>query len=138
MQVAEVIRDLACQLQAFIRNLAGAHSLSPTQAQILFTIPTDGLSMSALAKRLGLDASTMTRIIANMVLQGWVQQTPDTRDRRVTLVRLTTEGENLYRELLDELEAQLALVLKGLDADGQELLLAPLEDLAWRLMKARL
>lgn len=138
MQVAEVIRDLACQLQAFIRNLAGAHALSPTQAQILFTVPPDGLSMSEVAKRLGLDASTMSRIIANMVAQGWVQQTPDSRDRRVTLVRLTGEGDILYRQLLEELEAQLALVLKGLDSDGQELLLAPLEDLAWRLMKARL
>lgn len=137
MRVAEVIRVLACQLQALIRTIAGGQNLSPTQAQVIFSVPADGLSMSALARRLGLDASTMSRIIGKMAEHGWVRQKRDLSDRRVTVVRLTDSGRSLYVLLQDDLETRLESLVADLDTAGQEELLEPLESLAWRMVKAR-
>ena len=137
MRNAEVIRDLACQLQAFIRVLAGERQLSPTQAQVLFTITADGISMSDLARRLGLDPSTMSRIVAMMVAKGWLEQSRSNSDRRVKLVALSADGAELSRRLEQDLEQRLEGILIDLDGDGLESLTRSLEDLAWRLIKAR-
>lgn len=137
MRTAEVIRDLACQLQAFIRVLAGKRQLSPTQAQVLFTITADGISMSDLARRLGLDPSTMSRIVAMMVARGWLEQTRSDADRRVTLVALSADGAELSRQLEHDLEQRLETILGDLEGDGLESLNRSLEDLAWRLIKER-
>lgn len=137
MRVAEVIRDLACQLQAFIRTLAGERNLSPTQAQVLFTITADGISMSDLARRLGLDPSTMSRIVAMMVAKGWLEQSPSADDRRVTLVALSADGADLHGQLEHDLQLRLDDALGDMDSDDLEKLKRPLEDLAWRLIKAR-
>ena len=137
MRVAEVIRDLACQLQAFIRTLAGERNLSPTQAQVLFTITADGISMSNLARRLGLDPSTMSRIVAMMVAKGWLEQTRSSADRRVTLVALSADGAELNRQLEHDLQQRLENILGDLESEDLERLNRSLEDLAWRLIKAR-
>ncbi|MCH7574039.1 MAG: MarR family transcriptional regulator [Candidatus Marinimicrobia bacterium] len=137
MRVTEVIRDLACHLQAFIRTLAGERNLSPTQAQVLFTVTADGISMSDLARRLGLDPSTMSRIVAMMVSKGWLEQTPSADDRRVTLVALSADGADLHGQLEHDLQLRLDDALGDMDSDDLENLKRPLEDLAWRLIKAR-
>ena len=137
MRVAEVIRDLACQLQAFIRTLAGERNLSPTQAQILFTITADGISMSDLARRLGIDPSTMSRIVAMMNAHGWLDQNSSSDDKRVTLVTLSADGAELLDQLEHDLQLRLDGALSDMDSDALENLKRPLEDLAWRLMKVR-
>ena len=137
MPVTEVIRDLSCQLHATVRLVAGALQLSPTQAQVIFNVPPDGISMSALSHRLGLDASTMTRIIAKLIRNGWVERSSAPEDRRVNLVDLTDLGQRLYRQLDAGMETEVQAVVAGLDAERQEDLAEHLEELTWRLLKQR-
>ncbi|MCH7939851.1 MAG: MarR family transcriptional regulator, partial [Candidatus Marinimicrobia bacterium] len=80
---------MAGQLQALIRLVARPWRLSSTQALILFTLPLDGIPHSDLARRLGLDASTITRVVVKMQTAGLVERLRSTQDRRVFLVTPT-------------------------------------------------
>lgn len=138
MRVIEVIRDLACQLQALIRQIAGEMGLTTTQAQVLFTLPADGMSMSALAERLGLDNSTISRIIQHMEKQNWVTRIPSMRDRRVIKVSLTATGKQVHYRLNETLETALRPLIESLEMDRQESLEQHLEELSWSILRRRI
>ena len=137
MQITGVLRDLTCQLQALLRGVSRERHLTLTQAQILLNLPVDGLPLSSLAHRLGLDISTISRIIDNMVKRQWVQRVPVPEDRRINRVVPTAAGTRLYHQLTDGLESEVKSILSGLDASRLETLGQDLEDLTWRMMQHR-
>ncbi|UCH09943.1 MAG: MarR family transcriptional regulator [Fidelibacterota bacterium] len=137
MHIAEVLRDLTCQLQALLRSVAHTHQLSLTQAEILLSLPLDGLPVSTLAQRLGLDTSTVSRIIKNMEVDGWVHRAPATNDRRVTQVTLTAGGTVIYQQLNASFNTEVNRLLANVPAEQQEILSQHLEDLTWKMMQHR-
>lgn len=67
--------------------------LSVSEAHALSDIADHGpLSAGELAKRLRLEKSTVSRIIAQLQARGWMERTPDAHDRRVALLSLTPTG----------------------------------------------
>lgn len=117
----------------YVTAVSNEPHLSPTQAQVLFSIPLDGIPMSSLGHRLGLDASTISRIIHKMVQPGWVARQPAVQDRRAIRVLKTEAGHRIYRQLINDLDAQVEALLMGLNADRHESLSQNLEELSWRM-----
>ena len=137
MQAPEALRSLAIQLQALIRVVARRQGLSSTQALILLTIPVDGSPLSELAQRLGLDASTITRVTANMATAGLVKRRRSTTDRRVFLIAATAKGRELHQQLLDRWEQEVRAVLDTLEPERRDSLGRDLEELSWQLLRHR-
>jgi DNA-binding MarR family transcriptional regulator len=137
MRSTEVLRDLACQLQALLRITAGKQHLSSTQAQILLILPVDGLPLSVLAQRLGLDPSTISRIVDKMVHKGWIRRETTPEDGRISRIIFTHQGYELYLQLTDSMDAEIQNILSEISAEQLEKLNQDLEDLAWRLLKHR-
>jgi MarR family transcriptional regulator for hemolysin len=59
----------------------------------------DGLSQRELARRLFVEAPTLTRHIDRMAAEGLLLRSQDPHDRRVTRIRLTAAGRQLHRRL---------------------------------------
>ncbi len=137
MHMAGILRDLACQLQALMRGVSRRHRLSLTQAQVLLNLPVDGLPLSSLAHRLGLDISTISRIADKMAQRQWVRREAAADDKRVNRVVPTKEGQALYRQLSDSLDDEVKTLLAGLDGERQESLGQHLEELTWRMLRQR-
>ena len=137
MHMAGILRDLACQLQALMRGVSRRHRLSLTQAQVLLNLPVDGLPLSSLAHRLGLDISTISRIADKMAQRQWVRREVAADDKRVNRVVPTEEGQALYRQLSDSLDDEVKTLLAGLDGKRQESLGQHLEELTWRMLQQR-
>lgn len=55
--------------------------------------------MNELSKQMGLAKSTMTRIVNNMVREGWIEQVRNRRDRRLVNVQLTRKGKEVAKGL---------------------------------------
>lgn len=53
------------------------------------------LTQNELARRLGLQKSTVSRLVAQMEGKGWVQRARDDHDRRAQRLRLTAAGSDL-------------------------------------------
>lgn len=72
------------------------HGVRGTQFTILvMLILRDGAAVSALAKALGMDRTTLTRNVALLEAKGWVQSRPDAEDARAHVISVTGEGRAL-------------------------------------------
>ena len=68
-------------------------SITPSQMGIIFFLNIKGeMNMSALSVSMGLDNSTLTRLVDKLVRTGFVERVPNPADRRGFLVRVTETG----------------------------------------------
>jgi DNA-binding MarR family transcriptional regulator len=74
------------------------------------------MSMSALAERLGIDASYVTTIADQLEERGLIERQAHPTDRRIKSLELTAEGRRLRERLVDELWVEVPL-LDALSAD---------------------
>lgn len=71
-------------------------NLYPGQELLLMQLwDKDGQSQIELICRLGLDASTVTKMVQRLECQGHITRTPSTTDKRVMQVNLTSSGKSL-------------------------------------------
>lgn len=130
-------RELQERLTEFVRTF-GLHQpdrtpcgqpLSVSEAHALSDVARhQPLSAGELAKRLQLEKSTVSRIIAQLQRRGWIDRTPHTGDRRVALLSLTPAGRKAEAELTEARHRRFSsllerippqerpVVLRGLDA----------------------
>ena len=66
MNITEFVISLVSDYNAIIRAAAMSLNFTTSQAFHILSIPFDGISMSNLSQRLGLDASTLTRNIKKL------------------------------------------------------------------------
>ena len=133
MNIAELLTDLASGTNAIIRSSASKLNLTVSQAFHLLSIPYDGISMSGLAHKLGLDNSTLTRNIQKLEKLNLVIRQSDNYDKRVQLTVLTNKGTSLLKSLEFNLEQQTSQVLDHIDLETQVHLTTILEKLSWAL-----
>ena len=55
--------------------------------------------MSSLSKQLGVDNSTMTRLIDVLIRNKWVEKYKGENDKRVVFVKTTSKGESIRNEI---------------------------------------
>ena len=93
MEITELFIQLLIDLQSLVRKNNKSLSLSLSQVVVLSSIPAMGTTMSSLSFRIGVDNSTLTRLINVLENKGLVQKTSNPEDKRSTIVRLTKLGE---------------------------------------------
>ncbi len=92
--------------KSWMADQLAEHDLTPLLAHALHAIAdgdADGLTMSAFANCVFVDASNATGMVDRLEARGLVERLPSTADRRVKLVHLTAAGKRLHRRL-DELQ----------------------------------
>ena len=111
MSYGELLNSLFINLQSMIKKNVNIDGASFQRVTALSIIPTDGIEMSSLASRLGIDNSTATRLIIGMENVGWVNRQTSKIDKRIIEVCLTSEGSRLQFEL----DKQLNLIGEKVD-----------------------
>ena len=134
MDFTELITDITIQYTALIRYTAAKFNLTTSQAFHLISIPMDGIPMSKLAHKLGLDASTLTRNIEKLEKLSLVQRERDSYDKRTVRVICTTEGFAVTKKIENELNEQNFHILDRIDLDLQENMADILEKLGWSMI----
>jgi DNA-binding MarR family transcriptional regulator len=79
------------------------------------------MSMSALADRLGIDASYVTTIADQLEERGLIERRPHPTDRRIKSLALTPEGRQLRDTLADELWVEVPVLDALTAAERREL-----------------
>ena len=133
MNIPELLTDLTIHYNALIRNAASQLNLTVSQAFHLLSIPHDGIPMSQLAHKLGLDASTLTRNIQKLEKMELIKRNQESYDKRVQKAVLTEKGEEMI-ELLDEsLQEMNNTFMEQIDLDSQENITDILEKIVWAM-----
>ena len=133
MNLAELLLDLTTHNNAIIRSAASKLNLTVSQAFHLVSIPHDGIPMSKLAHKLGLDASTLTRNIQKLEKLGLLKRMHDSYDKRVQKAVLTTLGAQMTDQIEEILLQTTNSILEQIDLDSQQSMGELLEQLIWSM-----
>lgn len=119
-EVAEALVRAARRLRhASVHDLAPL-GLTPGQERALRLVARsgpDGLRMGELATRMGVVPRSATGAVDGLEQAGLVERVPDPASRRSVLVRLTTAGSRIQRNLADARVSAAADLLGVLDTD---------------------
>lgn len=138
VQIRSSIEQLMQRLGYLEEVKSDCCSLSIVQSTALMAIGRQqGLSVNALAEQLGLDKSTASRHVTNLVQSGYVIRHESPEDRRFFSLTLTEKGiqnfntleattEQFYQRIVNHmapedqkaLEQGLEALLKALEASG--------------------
>ena len=135
MQFGELLSSLLINLQALIKREVSLGRASFPKIIALSIIPPDGLEMSALAKRMGIDNSTATRLVSGMESTGWVSRKSYSNDKRVTQVFLTKKGYSLQIDLEEQFALIGKVVEESLNPSDKVNISDSLSSLNWVLLK---
>lgn len=93
----------------------------------------DGVTQKELAERVGLDGSSLVRLLDILQGHGWVERRADTSDRRSKRIFLTEDGKAAVARIrATMLEAELAM-LQDLDDNEIETMLAGVQKIRARV-----
>ena len=124
--------------KTIIGRLLRELGLAPGQELLLLQLwDRDRCSQADLVERLGLDPSTVTKMLQRLERDGWVGREPSPSDRRVMVVTLTAAGRDLQgavTTLWSELEGE---TVKTLTPDEREEFLRLLRKVEGGLRAAR-
>ena len=133
MNIPELLTNLTTHYNAIFRQYSSRLSLTASQAFHLLSIPVDGISMSGLANKLGLDASTLTRNILKLEKLDLVRRKQDRNDKRILVVYLTDKGKGRVEKIEESLLDLNCSMMKYIDLDDQENIPEMLEKLVWAM-----
>ena len=133
MNIPELLTNLTTHYNAIFRQYSSRLSLTAPQAFHLLSIPVDGISMSGLANKLGLDTSTLTRNIQKLEKLDLVRRKQDRNDKRILAVYLTDKGRGRVEKVEDSLLDLNFAMMKYIDLDDQENIPEMLEKLVWAM-----
>ena len=133
MNIPELLANLTTHYNAIFRQYSSRLSLTAPQAFHLLSIPVDGISMSGLANKLGLDTSTLTRNIQKLEKLDLVRRKQDRNDKRILAVYLTDKGRGKVEKIEESLLDLNFSMMKYIDLDDQENIPEMLEKLVWAM-----
>ena len=99
MNITENLSDISLNYFALLRKLSSKFDLTLSQALLLLYVPFDGISVSNLSDKLGIDISTMTRNIQRIEKLGLIKRSKDLNDKRSIKLNLSTRGIKLVKNI---------------------------------------
>jgi DNA-binding MarR family transcriptional regulator len=87
----------------------------------------NGISLNSLAETLGLDNSTMSRTVNNLVVKRLAKREPDPGDRRYIRIALTPKGRKLFTDIETGMENFFEHAFENIPEDKRSLVFEGLE-----------
>ena len=138
MNMGEILNELFFSLNFFHRKIiCNDKNDSLAQCLAILSIPKNGVEMRIVTKKLGIDKSTLTRIIENLEKVDLVFRKKNNKDRRSVKIYLTEQGlyqSEKYRLRLEILGKQIL----SNNIQNKKELKSTLENFLWELWKYNL
>ena len=135
MEFGELLKAFLLDLQSLFRYRVTNADLTLPQILLLSSISSEGTDMSSLSKQLGVDNSTMTRLIGVLIRNGWVEKFKGENDKRVVYVKITVKGEIIRQEIDNKINDFGIEILNTIDPEDRNDMREMLTSLHWILSK---
>ena len=107
-----------------------AHDLTPVQYAALVAIHTHpGIDATRLSAVIAFDRSTLGNVIERLEAKHYIERRPASVDKRVKLLRVTSQGSALLRAILPSVDRAQQRMLQPLPPKDRKTLLALLAQL---------
>jgi DNA-binding MarR family transcriptional regulator len=118
-QLRELIRIVIRNLGMLEKTVACC-GITLAQCQAIIEIGRENIiSLTDLADLLGLDKSTISRTINNLVQAGLVHRKQDDTNRRYVTIQLTDPGRKLYHDIEDGVSTYYQQILGAIEKGKQ-------------------
>jgi DNA-binding MarR family transcriptional regulator len=140
-ETAARLRILIARLSRRLKPTEAAGELTTSEVDVLGIMARERqapVKLSELAVLAGLNPTMLSRMVAKLEAQGWLERLADVSDGRVSRVELTPAGRRLHEKVRKERSRRLAYELDLMpeaDRVAIEAALPALERLAERLME---
>ncbi|MBE76356.1 MAG: hypothetical protein CMG41_01265 [Candidatus Marinimicrobia bacterium] len=135
MNYGEFLSSFLIDLQRLFRVELSTSDLTYSQILAIISIPDSGIEMSELSLVLGLDNSTVTRLVIRLENKLWAERKKSRRDQRSVKVFLTKKGfviqQNIEKKI-DKIGKKLNLEVNEVEKED---FLNSLSAFQWRLKK---
>ena len=135
MEFGELLKALLLDLQSLFRFQVSNPDLTLPQILLLSTISDEGVDMSSLSKQMGVDNSTMTRLIDVLFRNGWAIKYKIKKDGRVGMVEITKKGEVLREEIDNNIDKFGYEIYNSISQEDREEVMEILTEFHWVLSK---
>ena len=133
MNYGEFLSSFLIDLQRLFRVELSTEDLTYSQTLAIISIPNDGIEMSDLSLLLGLDNSTVTRLVIRMENKHWVIRKKSHRDKRAIKVFLTDNGVEVQQSIDKKLDAIGEKLNLNISEDKKDNLFNSLSLFQWTL-----
>ncbi|MDF2887895.1 MAG: transcriptional regulator [Lacrimispora sp.] len=124
----ELIRILVRDLGILEKSDASCCGVSLTQCHAIVEIGREErISLVDLSSLLGLDKSTMSRTINNLVESDFVIRESDMENRRYIIIQLTEKGESIYQNIEESMEEYYRGIFHAIPEDKRNQVLESLQ-----------
>jgi len=137
MTIIENLSDVSLHYFALVRQLSSKFEITLSQTLVLISLPFDGITISDLSEKLGIDISTMTRNIQRMEKKKLIKKTPNPNDKRSIKIILTKRGTLLNESLNKDISSSINKVISQYDLKTSNNIKNHLEHLSWDLYLLR-
>jgi len=135
MEFGELLKALLLDLQSLFRLQVSNPDLTLPQILLLSSISDEGVDMSSLSKQMGVDNSTMTRLIDVLIRNGWAIKYKNKKDGRVVMVEITKKGEILQEEIDKNIDKFGYEIYNSISPEDREEVMEILTEFHWVLSK---
>ena len=135
MNQGELLTSFLIDLQRLFRTKIVPKELSYSQALAIIIIPNEGIEMSELALALGLENSTVTRLIARLEVNGFVKRKKSEKDKRAIIVFLKNKGSIVQKNIENKSDLIGQEIFQNDNQSQKETALENLSLFQWALKK---
>ena len=138
MEFGELLKQFLIDLQSLFRTSTKKLNLTLPQITLLSSIPIDGIDMSTLSQRIGVDNSTLTRLIDILIKNNFVRKIKNPKDARSFIILLTVSGEKLQFKIDQQIDQFGSKIFSKIPIEDQDEVKETLSTLHWLISKHRL
>tara|TARA_Y100001970_G_scaffold286487_1_gene408781 strand:- start:917 stop:1339 length:423 start_codon:yes stop_codon:yes gene_type:complete len=135
MNYGEFVSSFLIDLQRLFRSDVLMKDITYSQVLAIISIPNDGVEMSELARKLGLDNSTITRLVVRLENKGFVGRRQSKRDKRAIKIFLKIKGLTVQQDIEKKIESIGEKIKIEIDDEKRESILEHLYTFQWGLKK---
>jgi DNA-binding MarR family transcriptional regulator len=114
------------------RNSLIPFNLTQSQALCLLSLPFDGISQTNLSKKLALDLSTLSRNLNHLLKNNLILKKKSNTDLRIYIIRLSPKGQNLYKQLNNNINTNFINIYSNLDLRDINHMINVLNKINWQ------
>ena len=138
MEFGELLKQFLIDLQSLFRTSTKKLNVTLPQITLLSSIPIDGIDMSTLSQRIGVDNSTLTRLIDILIKNNFVRKIKNPKDGRSFIILLTGSGEKLQFKIEQQIDQFGSKIFSKIPIEDQDEVKETLSTLHWLISKHRL
>ena len=138
MNNAELLTNLLTDLQSIFREKNKNLPFSLSQIILISSIPEQGIDMTSLSKKIGIDNSTTTRLIHNLQKKDIIIKSSNIKDKRSNIITLSKKGVKANKSIEENVEKFSKQIFSYFEDKNRILTKDLLSAFHWNLLKYRL